>query len=92
MSIRRNESLKRSVGRDVYNALSRPWLLMFSAVTMFVALEGNLGGVFGPSADELRIPDSILFAERDPNFADPEGAARIDEFLQQNGWVEDIVH
>lgn len=92
MSANPCESLKRKVGRDVCNALSRPWLMMFSAITLFVALEGNLGSLFGPSADELRIPDSILFAKRDPNLVDPEAAARIDEFLQQNGWVEDIVH
>lgn len=67
-------------------------MMTLSAVTMFVALEGNLGGVFGPSADELRIPDSILFAKRDPNLVDHDAAAKLDDFLLERGWVEDIVH
>jgi len=92
LSKRNHETLGKSIRRDLFNAFSRPWLLMFSAITLFVALEGNLGSIFGPTADELRIPDSILFAERDPAFSDPEGAARIDEFLLKHGWVEDIVH
>ena len=86
------ESLLRSIRIAFCNVVGRPTMMICSAVTMFVALEGNLGGLLGPSADELRIPDSILFAKRDPNLFDPEAAAQLDEFLTSRGWVEDIVH
>lgn len=86
------EKLTLSIRNAICNIAGRPTMMMLSAATMFIALEGNLGGLFGPSADELRIPDSILFAKRDPNLVDPEAAARLDDFLTQRGWVEDIVH
>jgi|GEM_PF-4970251 len=86
------ETLIRSIRNAICNVVGRPAMMTLSAVTMFVALEGNLGGLFGPSADQLRIPDSILFAKRDPNLVDPDAAERLDQFLLERGWVEDIVH
>lgn len=92
MADRNREPLLISIRNAFCNVIGRPSMMTLSAVTMFVALEGNLGGVFGPSADELRIPDSILFAKRDPNLVDHDAAAKLDDFLLERGWVEDIVH
>ena len=90
-----NASIQTTVGRlrtDFLNALSRPWLTLLIAVALFVALQGSLGHVNESSTDELMLPETIVVAKQRHPKSNLNEALKMDLFLQQNDWVEEITH
>jgi hypothetical protein len=77
---------------DFLNALSRPWLTFLIAIALFVALQSNLGRNNENSTDELTLPESISIAKQKHPKSNLTEALKMDHFLQQNGWVEEIAH
>jgi hypothetical protein len=77
---------------DFLNALSRPWLTFLIAIALFVALQSNLGRNKENSTDELTLPESISIAKQRHPKSNLTEALKMDHFLQQNGWVEEIAH
>ncbi len=82
------ESLIQSIRNALRSVFERPTMMILSTITLFVALEGNLGTVFEPFVDEFRNMEPILYAQRDANVFDAEDAARLDEILMDAGWTE----
>jgi len=77
---------------DVLNAFSRPWLTFLIAIALFVALQSNLGRNNENSTDELTLPESISIAKQKHPKSNLTEALKMDHYLQQNGWVEEITH
>lgn len=69
-----------------------PWLSALAVICLFALLHGKLGDTRSQSSDEMIEPESISVAKQKRAIFDVNEALRMDDFLQKNGWVEEIVH
>ena len=69
-----------------------PWLSALVVVALFALLHGKLDNTNHEHSDEMINPDFIQVAKQKRAIFDINAATRMDDFLQQHGWVEEIVH
>lgn len=84
----RSEKIRLRVGQ----ILMEPWLSALAVVCLFALLHGKLGDTRSQSSDEMIEPESIAVAKQKRVIFDLNKALQMDDFLQKNGWVEEIVH
>jgi hypothetical protein len=72
--------------------MMEPWLSALVVIALFALLHSNLDDPKPETSDEVTIPDSIQVAKQKRAIFDLNAATRMDDFLQQHGWVGEIVH
>lgn len=76
----------------LFSWLTQPWLLVCLTVLAFVAMNHGLGLRYVPTELDLKVQSKLMLVQQTRGLVDHDAVSRLDDLLQQNGWVDEIVH
>ncbi|MFM7317030.1 MAG: hypothetical protein ACKO85_14855 [Isosphaeraceae bacterium] len=72
--------------------LTQPWMLVCLTFLAFAAMNHGLGLRYVPTELDLNVQEKLMLVQQSRGLIDHDAVSRLDNLLQQNGWVDEIIH